>query len=73
MIPPFVACVCGEFVDLDELRNVVRNCDRLFPPFNHITNTKHQPRRAKQLKAKFVVSRVKKFVAEVSWLAWDAT
>ena len=43
-----------EFPDAEELRNAVRNCDRLFPPFARIRNLRQQSVAAARLKAKFV-------------------
>jgi hypothetical protein len=38
VIPKFVQAVCAEFSDCNELQNVVRNADRLFPPFSSISS-----------------------------------
>jgi hypothetical protein len=38
LIPQFVQAVCAEFSDCIDLQNVVRNADRLFPPFSSISS-----------------------------------
>lgn len=44
----------SEFPDEEELRNVVRNCDRLFPPFPRIRGSSRQQHAAAQrIKTKF--------------------
>jgi len=44
----------SEFPDEEELRNVVRNCDRLFPPFQRIRGSSRQQHAAAQrIKTKF--------------------
>lgn len=56
LIPIFVKAVCNEFKDLDELRNVVRNCDRLFPEdLNVVSYSESAPvKQAKKLRKQFV-------------------
>ena len=55
VIPKLVVAVCAEFEDLDELRNVVRNCDRLYP--TELRFARNARRAAAQLREKFVELR----------------
>eukprot|EP00618_Florenciella_parvula_P018626 CAMPEP_0119464748 /NCGR_PEP_ID=MMETSP1344-20130328/204_1 /TAXON_ID=236787 /ORGANISM="Florenciella parvula, Strain CCMP2471" /LENGTH=423 /DNA_ID=CAMNT_0007496977 /DNA_START=52 /DNA_END=1324 /DNA_ORIENTATION=- len=55
LIPELVQAVCDEFTDLDELRNVVRNCDRLFP--TELRQARNPRRAAKRLHDDFTALR----------------
>ena len=53
LIPAFVQAVVEAFSEnLEELRNVVRNCDRLFP--SDLSQARHPQRAAKKLKEKLI-------------------
>ena len=53
LIPAFVQAVVDAFSDdLDQLRNVVRNCDRLFP--GDLNQARNPARAAKLLKERFI-------------------
>lgn len=55
LIPQLVMSVSKEFDDLDEFRNIVRNCDRLFP--ENLFAARNSKRAADRIKHKFVSLR----------------
>jgi hypothetical protein len=53
-IPAFVEAVMALLPEFEDLRNVARNCERLFPLFPHIDHPRKLARAAERLREKFV-------------------